>query len=77
MAYAESIRNNPEWYAAAGSFRGIIPNIKDVMRKYSSAEVEQLQGRGPTNEVDLDIANDNSDFAINPITNVTPFGTIV
>lgn len=76
-AYTNSIKNNPDWFAAAGSKRGIIPGLVDVSKKYSTAECEILQGRSATEEVDLDAANDNVGFAINPITEIKPFGTIV
>lgn len=76
-AYTNSIKNNPDWFAAAGSKRGIIPGLVDVSKKYSTAECEILQGRGAAAEVDLDANTDNVGFAINPITEIKPFGTIV
>lgn len=76
-AYTNSIKNNPDWFAAAGSKRGIIPGLVDVSKKYSTAECEILQGRGAAAEVDLGADGDNVGFAINPITEIKPFGTIV
>lgn len=79
FAYAKSIQDNPEWYAAAGSFRGIIDNIKSLKKTFTMSEVEVLQGRSKTEEVELDDpnGNDNNGFAINVITRVNPFGDIV
>lgn len=78
FAYARAIQNNPEWYSAAGSFRGIITELSDVTYHYGYAECEQLQGRSKTDgTIDLDAEGDNVGSAINPITYVDPFGTIV
>lgn len=77
FAYANAIKNNPEWYAIAGQLRGVIPELADVCHAYSSAEVEILQARSSDAEVDLDHADDNNDFAINPICNVRPAGYII
>lgn len=77
FAYAQSIKNNPVWYAAAGSQRGLIPELDDVLTAYSNAECEILQGRSSTEEVVLDDESDNNDFAINPIANIRPFGYII
>lgn len=77
LAYVEATQNNPEWYAVAGSFRGIIPGIKSVDKVFTSAEIEVLQGRSASSEVDLDYAGDNIGIAINPIANIKPFGLII
>ena len=78
FAYARAIQNNPEWYSAAGSFRGLITELSDVTYHYGYAECEQLQGRSKTDgTIDLDGSGDNVGSAINPITYVDPFGTIV
>ena len=77
IAFARSVQNNPIWYAAAGSFRGIIPELVDVDKKYSSADIEMLQARAASGEVVLDDYGDNVGFAINPIAYVRPFGYIV
>ncbi len=78
FAYARAIQNNPEWYSAAGSFRGIITELSNVTYKYGYAECEQLQGRSKTDgTIDLDGSGDNVGSAINPITYVDPFGTII
>ena len=77
IAFARSAQNNPIWYAVAGSFRGVIPELVDVDKKYSSAEIEMLQARAASGEVVLDDYGDNVGFAINPIAYVRPFGYIV
>jgi hypothetical protein len=77
FAYANSIVTYPEWYAVAGSFRGIIKELTDVYYDYSSSEIEILQARGADGEVDLDDLGDNEGCAINPIALVRPFGYIV
>lgn len=77
FAYANATKNNPEWYAIAGFERGIIPELSDVCHSYTTAEVEVLQGRSATEEVDLDDAADNVGYAINPICYVRPAGNII
>lgn len=77
IAYARSIQNNPVWYAAAGSFRGLIPELVSVGVEYSSADIEVLQARAKDQEVALDDEGDNVGYAINPIAFVRPFGHIV
>lgn len=77
LAYARSIMNNPSWFAVAGSFRGIIPELKNVKYLYTTADVEQLQARSSTGAVDLDGTNDNVGIAINPISYVRPTGYII
>ena len=76
-AFAKSIQTNPMWYAVAGSFRGTIPGLVSVSRKYSNAECEMLQARAKDEEVVLDGAGDNVGIAINPIAEVRPFGPII
>lgn len=77
FAYARSIQSNPTWYAVAGTFRGNIPELKEVAKKYSTAEIEMLQGRAAGSEVELDGIGDNVGFAINPIAYVRGYGYLV
>lgn len=77
FAYANSVKNNPEWYAVAGFERGIIPELTNVAHKYTSADIEVLQARGAEEEVDLDDDADNVGFAINPIAYIRPAGYII
>ena len=77
FAYARSIQNNPDWYAIAGTFRGNIPELKDVAKEYTTAEIEMLQGRAATKEVELDEEGDNVGIAINPIAYVRGFGYLL
>ena len=76
-AFATSVQSNPVWYAAAGSFRGIINELISVDKEYSTADIEMLQARAQTGEVALDESGDNVGIAINPIAYVRPFGHIV
>lgn len=77
LAYARSAQTNPSWYAAAGSYRGVIPGLVEPLVSYSKADCEQLQARASTGEVGLDDAGDNVGIAINPICYIRPFGVIV
>ena len=77
FAYARSIQNNPDWYAVAGKFRGNIQELNGISRKYTSAEVEILQGRSANGEVELDGSGDNIGFAINPIAYVRGYGYLI
>ena len=71
FAYARSIKNNnPEWLAAAGFDRGIIPGLSKVKHLYTTAEVNALQRRA---DGDLD----NVGVAINTIGYVRPAGFIL
>lgn len=76
-AFARSVKENPMWYAVAGSFRGVIPELVEVKKKYTTADVERLQARGGTVEVALDGAGDNVGVAINPIAYRRPFGYLI
>lgn len=73
FSYARSVRNNPSWYAVAGSFRGSISELVDVTYDYSEKEVEMLQARAVDNVVDLGtgdtpfLEGDNVGKAINAI----------
>lgn len=77
LAYARMAQNNPGWFAAAGSFRGVVPGLVDVSYKYTSADCEILQARSATGEVELDQTGDNVGIAINPIAYRRPFGIVV
>ena len=77
FAFARSVQNNPIWYAAAGSFRGLIPELISVGVEYTTADIEVLQSRAKDEEVALDDAGDNVGIALNPIALVKPFGHIV
>ncbi len=77
LAYARSVQTNPSWYAAAGSFRGVIPGFVSPVVVFSKADCERLQARAAGGEVGLDDAGDNEGMAINPICNIRPFGYIV
>ena len=79
FAYANATKNNPEWYAIAGFERGIIPELSGVFHEYSTADVEVLQARSATAEVELDdkSGTDNVGYAINPICYVRPAGHII
>lgn len=77
FAYARAMQFNPEWYAVAGTTRGVIDGISGVEYEYSAADVEILQARASTGEVDLDASGDNVGQAINPISWVRPFGYLV
>lgn len=76
-AFIKAVKQNPEWFAMAGSFRGTIDEFKTVRYNYTSAEVEILQGRSKTKVVDLDDINDNIGLAINPISKIIPFGYLI
>lgn len=76
-AFARSVKENPMWYAVAGSFRGVIPELVEVNKKYTTADVEMLQARSKTVEVALDESGDNVGVAINPIAYRRPFGYLI
>lgn len=76
-AYGYAIKNNPSWYAAAGKFRGTNPDVVDVKVNFNLADIEVLQARSKTTEVDLDANGDNIGIAINPIATINPYGILV
>ena len=76
-AFARSVKENPMWYAVAGSFRGIIPELVAVAKEYNSSDIEILQARSKNAEVALDEAGDNVGIAINPIAYRRPFGHLI
>ena len=63
FAFARSVQSNPLWKAAAGVFRGRVPELASVDYKYTTADCDKLQGRAE----ELDGEGDNGSFAINPI----------
>ena len=77
LAFAHSVRSNPVWYSAAGTFRGVIPELVKPNVKFSNADCEILQARSTTAEVGLGDENDNVGRAINPIALVNPYGYVV
>ena len=79
-SYGQSTKNNPNWYAAAGSTRGQIPALSTSgpIYKYGDADCLTLQGREDVNPEDGSFeTNGVQTFAINPISNIRPFGYIV
>ena len=76
-AFARSVKENPMWYATAGSFRGAIPELVEVGREYNNADIEMLQARAVDVEVALDESGDNVGIAINPIAYRRPFGHLI
>lgn len=75
-AYASSVAANPNWYAAAGKYRGVIPQITSVLHSYGDAECNSLQARSITDDGDFS-SDDNKGIAINPITYIRAFGSYV
>jgi len=61
MAYASSVRNNANWFAAAGVNRGMIPNLIKPKFEVNEALMHALQGDEETNA--------NLSITINPIYN--------
>lgn len=76
-AFITAVKQNPEYFAMAGSFRGIISELTAVDYNYSSAEVEILQGRSRDKVVELDSLEDNLGLGINPISKILPFGYLI
>ena len=77
FAYARSIQSNPSWYPVAGTFRGTITELSIPDYKFSTADIEILQGRSSSKEVDLDEEGDNVGCAINPIAYVRGYGYLI
>lgn len=77
LAFAHSVRSNPVWYSAAGTFRGVIPELVEPSVRFSNAECEILQARAADAEVGLGDEDDNVGRAINPIAMVNPYGYVV
>lgn len=77
LAFAHSVRSNPVWYSAAGTFRGVIPELVEPTVRFSNADCEILQARAADAEVGLGDDEDNVGRAINPIAMVNPYGYVV
>ena len=77
LAFAHSVRSNPVWYSAAGTFRGVIPELVEPAVRLSNADCEILQARAADAEVGLGDEDDNVGRAINPIALVNPYGYVV
>lgn len=75
-AYANSVASNPNWYATAGKYRGVVPQIKSALHDYGDAECNSLQARSITDAGDF-ASDDNKGIAINPITYIRAFGSHV
>lgn len=73
LTYAVSIKSNPTWYAAAGSFRGSVPGLVEIDQHYTETDIDVLQCRA----VELDGDGDNVGIAVNPICNIDPFTLII
>lgn len=76
-AYGKASEQNPNWFAYAGSLRGI-PSFKiEPTEKFGDVANGVLQGRS-FNEDGSFAEDDNvATFAINPISDIDPFGNIV
>ena len=72
MAFANSIKNNATWMAAAGTTRGIIPNI--IATDYKVSEALQRLWQGETTARENEII---PRFRVNPIMNLGSYGTVV
>ena len=68
LAFATSIgNNNPNWLAAAGASRGIIPNLVAPLEYLTEAQIDTYA-----------LTNNNyQGVAINPIAQINPYGVIV
>ena len=60
LSLAVSVQANPNWYAVAGVVRGLVPNIQSLAQNITNAVADSYT---PTDDV-----------AINPITNIRPYG---
>lgn len=73
MAYANSIKNNKPWLAAAGVNRGIIPNIVSLDYKIRESYIHLWQG-----DMDLRADDDRLSFKINPIVDLgSNYGKVI
>ena len=73
---ATQSKQNPNWFAYAGSMRGIPAFSVLPLYEYGDTANGILQGRVFTDDGDFS-DEDNKTFAINPISNIDPFGNIV
>ena len=76
-AYGKASEQNPNWFAYAGSLRGI-PSFKIVpVEKYGDVANGILQGRSFNPDGSFAEDDNVATFAINPISDIDPFGNIV
>ena len=60
---AGSTKTNANWYAVSGVTRGLVPSFIEASQKVTGAIADKLQGR--------------TGIAINPITNIKPYGQCI
>ena len=79
IAYANSVKTNPAWLAAAGAFRGAVPGLVKVDVKYGEQDIDNIQCREVTYSGGKESfgEQDNVGIAGNPICNIDPFGVII
>lgn len=78
LAYANNVNSNrSQTNAVAGRVNGVIPNINNLKHQYSTDDIEILQARSTTTNVDLDDNDDNNGVAINAIAYIRPFGNLI
>ena len=76
-AYGKASQQNPNWFAYAGSLRGI-PSFKiEPIEKYGDVANGVLQGRVFNEDGSFADTDNQNTFAINPISDIDPFGNIV
>ena len=75
-AYAKSVKNNPNWYAAAGFSRGQVPSIIEPLYRFGDADAADLQGRVINDDGSFG-DSDNTTWAVNPISKIDVAGFIV
>ena len=63
VSLAVSVQNNPNWYAVAGVTRGLVPNIVSLSQNLTNAIADSYTPRDA--------------IAINPITNIKPYGLTI
>lgn len=64
-ALAVSVQTNTNWMAIAGVKRGIIPTLKSLCQNVTNAIANSYQ------------TQNEGDVAINPITNISPYGYVI
>lgn len=73
LAMANSTLNNPDWLAVAGSARGNVPYIVELINPVSETLSDGSATTGATDKV----YSNRDKVAINPIMNINPFGIII
>ena len=73
LAMANSTLNNPDWLAVAGSARGNVPYIVELINPISETLSDGSATTGATDKV----YSNRDKVAINPIMNINPFGIII